>query len=314
MDLRNFINEWEAKYDQIENDEQEYKEIINLVSCNIKNSGSIDQEVFYRIIKWKSNRAIGKIQFDSYEEKYLPVIKECIREKFIERKIELLDKLEGIGVPIASTILHFIDPDTFPIIDMRTVRALNTLGYNISSSKKISSYLKYYSVIHNLKNYTKRSIREIDRALFSFDKITNKECEKKLEERNNMNKVDRKDKEQCIEIKHQILDELADKYIDDQKQREIFKHPGVWKKVKLNYLAGCILKARGVYDFSPLMIRKVICELIPPLLNLEDDALSGIVLTQDVHLQAPKEYNNGYPCLKKVGRGKYEFVGFINDV
>lgn len=108
----------------------------------------------------------------------------------------------------------------------------------------------------------------------------------------------------------QLLDKLADKYINDSNQCKIFKSSGVWQKVKFNYLAGYILTQSNRYVFSPLEIREVICELIGPIGELEDNSLSGIVLTQDVHLQAKREYNNGYPCLEKMGRGKYKFVGF----
>lgn len=110
----------------------------------------------------------------------------------------------------------------------------------------------------------------------------------------------------------QLLDKLADQYIDDSNQRKIFKSSGVWQKVKFNYLAGYILTQRNRYVFSPLEIREIICELIRPIGELEDNSLSGIVLTQDVHLQAKREYNNGYACLEKMGRGKYKFVGFNN--
>ena len=68
----------------------------------------------------------------------------------------------------------------------------------------------------------------------------------------------------------QLLDKLADQYIDDSNQRKIFKSSGVWQKVKFNYLAGYILTQRNRYVFSPLEIREIICELIRPIGELED--------------------------------------------
>lgn len=105
---------------------------------------------------------------------------------------------------------------------------------------------------------------------------------------------------------------LADKYITDSKQKEIFLESGVWLKVRLNYIAGLLLSNRGKEIFSPKEIRDIIREeIIPTLTEISDAQLSGTILTSDVHINAvsPK-WNNGYPCLEQIGRGKYRFIGF----
>ncbi len=106
--------------------------------------------------------------------------------------------------------------------------------------------------------------------------------------------------------------ELADKYITDQEQKEIFLHDGVWMKVRLNYIGGLILSKRGKTIFSPKDIRDVVREeLIPSLNEIDDAQLSGMLLTQDVHFNtASPKWHNGFPCLENVGRGKYRFSGF----
>jgi len=106
--------------------------------------------------------------------------------------------------------------------------------------------------------------------------------------------------------------ELSNKYITDDRQKEIFLQDGVWMKVRLNYIGGLILSKRGKTIFSPKDIRDVVREeLIPSLKEIDDGQLSGMLLTQDVHFNtvSPK-WHNGYPCLENVGRGQYRFLGF----
>lgn len=59
--------------------------------------------------------------FGIYENCFVKILQDSCDDG---RKIEMLDDLPGIGIPVASAILHFIKPDRFPIVDFRTVEAL----------------------------------------------------------------------------------------------------------------------------------------------------------------------------------------------
>lgn len=80
---------------------------------------------------------------------------------------------------------------------------------------------------------------------------------------------------------------LADKYITDDQQKEIFLSKDVWLKVKLNYIAGLILTQNGKVVFSPKDIRELLSSIIPSLSEISDNQLSGCLLTQDVCVDAP---------------------------
>ena len=109
----------------------------------------------------------------------------------------------------------------------------------------------------------------------------------------------------------EFSEHIADHYINDPKQKEFFLRKGIWLKVKLNYIAGLILTSRGKKVFSPKELRKVIIsELVPSLSEMSNKRLSSLILTQDVHKESNKEYNNGNYCLKKIDRGLYKFIGF----
>jgi len=72
---------------------------------------------------------------------------------------------------MASVVLHFMFPDTYPIYDVRTVEALNYFGYLESKTVSHKRYTKFCKVLNEIKRYVDNySLREIDRALFAFHK------------------------------------------------------------------------------------------------------------------------------------------------
>ena len=76
-------------------------------------------------------------------------------------------KLSGILDPVASTILHFMYPDKFPIKDVRTVGTLrdkDLLGEKVSYKDYRTEIFKIYD---NCKG--EFSLRQIDRALFTYN-------------------------------------------------------------------------------------------------------------------------------------------------
>ena len=87
-------------------------------------------------------------------------------------RLPILTALHGIATPTASTILHYIYPDLFPIIDIRTVEVLNLSGLLLNSKRNDAAYPEYQAVILTLqKQYPHWNLRQIDRALFTYHKV-----------------------------------------------------------------------------------------------------------------------------------------------
>jgi hypothetical protein len=83
----------------------------------------------------------------------------------------LLFELPGIGAPVASTLLQFIYPSLFPIIDRRTVDVLRHFGYIQYKSTGIAQYPAFMAAVLAIRDYCpKWTLREIDRAIFAFHK------------------------------------------------------------------------------------------------------------------------------------------------
>lgn len=171
-----FVVKWQARYDGIADDEDEYKGIKKMVREEIADTGSISKHTLKRIFQWKAARAWGYVDRDNIS-RYTNTIADVLHVKECMR-IAVLDKLPGIGIPIASTILHFIHPAIFPIVDIRTVETLQQAG-NLNASisvyhyrNTIKGYESFRSAIKELKaRFPRSSFREIDRALFAYHKV-----------------------------------------------------------------------------------------------------------------------------------------------
>jgi hypothetical protein len=323
---KDFIIKWEKNYDIHENDEVEYEYIVEKVGLEVRENNCISKDTFSRILNWKSPRLKGIVKINKFDELYSPIIKECNELTSHNEKIKKIISLHGIAIPTGTTILHFMYPSIFPIMDIHTAETLYFLGYLDSKSRTEKNYYNFLNTLNQIKNKTSFSLREIDRALFSYHKnITSNLSYNNSSTNSNNNKIygiskRKSSKYICLDnliseyynmTNIELMAKLSEKYIHEKKQKDIFLKEGVWTKVRLNYIAGLILTKRGFREFSPKEIREIIREeIIPSTDAISDSILAGLILTQDVHVDAKEEYNNGYPCLKKVEHGKYIFIGF----
>ncbi|MEA1985753.1 MAG: hypothetical protein U9N13_08920 [Euryarchaeota archaeon] len=146
----------------------DYGKIIKSVSYDVSTQHTLSKSTFYDIINWKSARTKGKLRSDyNY---YADAIRNVLAAPEHQR-VSMLVELQGIGVAIGSTILHFIYPEIFPIMDVRVINVLRNFGYLKARVQSISNYKKYHKIILGIEGQSKYSLREIDRALFAYDKI-----------------------------------------------------------------------------------------------------------------------------------------------
>lgn len=176
-----FIRKWHPQYK--EHDEKGYRDIIPVVSSDIARTHTISESTFKSILNWKTARAKGFVEWKNFAKykkgfrKALHALKGQGKTRNSRRALEVLDDLPGIGIPVASTILHFACPEVFPIVDFRTVGVLQESGH-LDKSKSlyhyrdtIPGYQSFRDAIANIVNQCpKRSLRQIDRALFAYHK------------------------------------------------------------------------------------------------------------------------------------------------
>src|SRR5690554_1019846 len=137
---KDFIEEWGTYYDAHEHDELKYQSIIQQIKHENLSGNFMSKNTFNQIIEWKSPRLKGIVKLDQYEDYYKPVIQKITDDNDLKMKLNLLIVLYGINIPTATTILHFIYPNVYPIMDFRTIESLIYFGILKSKGKSLKNY------------------------------------------------------------------------------------------------------------------------------------------------------------------------------
>jgi thermostable 8-oxoguanine DNA glycosylase len=91
--------------------------------------------------------------------------------------LKVLLSVNGVDLPMASTIFRFINPKVFQIIDRHAYRAIYGKKYPLYQStpteRKISVYFDYIDNLIELCNLRGLTFTSIDRLLYIFDKKNN---------------------------------------------------------------------------------------------------------------------------------------------
>jgi hypothetical protein len=165
-----FITTWHPKYDEIANDEAEYRNLVALTNMEIREKCTISRQTFIGILNWKSPRVKGIVRLNEFSVYEKGISAAYSAEE--NEKLKTLIQLRGIGTPVGSTILHFIYPNSFPIIDIRTAETLCYARRIKSKSTDFSNYISFrLEMLKIAKENPSFTLREIDRALFAYHKI-----------------------------------------------------------------------------------------------------------------------------------------------
>jgi thermostable 8-oxoguanine DNA glycosylase len=142
---------------------------------NLENA-SIDQSLINEIVLWKVNRYVRIGDGDMEQLKNLKVLKAGEHKRGNE-VLKALMGINGVDLPIASTILRFINPKVFQIIDRHAYRAVYGKKYPLyqatPTERKISLYFEYISDLIDLCKSKGLAFTTIDRLLYIFDKKNN---------------------------------------------------------------------------------------------------------------------------------------------
>jgi hypothetical protein len=81
-------------------------------------------------------------------------------------RLRLLLGLRGVGVAVASVVLHFADPDRYPIYDVRVRAALRRIGVRRRFPPTAAGWVIYAAVLRDLAARHQVSLRTLDKALW----------------------------------------------------------------------------------------------------------------------------------------------------
>lgn len=197
-----FIKEWEIRYYECGDscvDDQNYQNVLKSVQSEIVSIISLSPNTLDAILKWKlgvyyyppiSKKIPWHKYGQVYDSRFKVIVSQSVREDQMpyiltldEAKLykvlclpesPLINKIKdnpvGFGMPVASAVLHFIYPDKFPIIDVRTVETLyfgDKTSYYLDKNN-IADYEKFRNVILSLAQISCFSLHSIDRALSAY--------------------------------------------------------------------------------------------------------------------------------------------------
>ncbi|HEY6762747.1 MAG TPA: hypothetical protein VI318_24815, partial [Baekduia sp.] len=129
--------------------------------------GYYTREEFLAVVRWKSARVVPLAGENTAED-----IEEMTRAAFAAgdelARVRALLELRGVGVPVASALLHFAFPDRYPILDFR---ALATLGDTRRRTTYVpDEWVEYLTRCRGLAERNGVSMRVLDKALWQASK------------------------------------------------------------------------------------------------------------------------------------------------
>jgi hypothetical protein len=121
--------------------------------------GDYSRENLKIIVHWKSPRKIAYID-DNIDIEIARALRFASDLRTSERSaIDVLDKLHGVGVPVASAILTTMFTEGYTIIDFRTLESLGVIKVTTDS---IHYYLSYLEKCRELAGKHNVSLRTLD--------------------------------------------------------------------------------------------------------------------------------------------------------
>lgn len=129
--------------------------------------GHYTRDQFLVVCAWKSPRSRPLVEAN--EEATVRFATGAALTATDERaRMEALLALDGVGVPTASTLLYFAEPDRYPILD---VRALESLGQRATrSTYPVGYWLEYLAACRALALRHGVDLRTLDKALWQHSR------------------------------------------------------------------------------------------------------------------------------------------------
>jgi hypothetical protein len=131
----------------------------------------LDKGHFVDLACWKSERPRRR-----YKQNTDAFVREVTELAFQASddclRMHILTALDGVGMPVASALLHFAFPDRYPILDFHVVNTLARAGLWRGSEAPYftpAEWLKFTQLMRRLARRLGVQMRDLDKALWAFD-------------------------------------------------------------------------------------------------------------------------------------------------
>ena len=156
------IRLWADRYPESERCKDDW--LRNILQSALEQKQCLDREELRYLDIWKTN--YGRVEHH-LQNNERDTIRRRTREAYYTKRIEPLMTLKGLQqFPMASSLMHFICPDHFPVIDKRALWTLLNRQQDAGSNRGLwEAYVKKCLDIR--KDYG-TPLRTIDRALWQY--------------------------------------------------------------------------------------------------------------------------------------------------
>ena len=197
IDFQRWISEFESQWEdqpiEYKSESGEWKEehdlLFESMSTAIQSRGEISVDELQRISQWKVQGKRNDSNINQNNDREVERRSRAALEASSDvEAIEELTELSGVGVPMASTVLTVADPSHYAIIDYRAFRGLAAakpeliesdgyatlaefMGHFRTYLRKAEAYAFYMEHVREIAETEDLSPREVDIALWAFDKV-----------------------------------------------------------------------------------------------------------------------------------------------
>lgn len=157
----NWIDHWADRYPERSDDE-----VLDRIGPRVRERGFYDREDFLSVGEWKSPRP-KKSMASNTDEMIRDVTATALTAPLsIQHRVLMI--LNGVLVPMASSLLMVWQPDEHTVIDVRAVKSLVAYeGMSDPGAGKYPPYVEYLTLCKEIAQRCNRSLRVLDRALYA---------------------------------------------------------------------------------------------------------------------------------------------------
>ncbi len=122
---------------------------------------------------WKSPRAIHHVRSNS-PARVRAATRAALATRSEQRRLEELQQLRGVSVPMASAILTLLDPKRYGVIDIRVWQLLHKMGAVAQNADGVgfssNNWLRFLVILRHFARKFEMTARDIERTLFAAHK------------------------------------------------------------------------------------------------------------------------------------------------
>lgn len=161
------ILKYAAAYDKQYRDTEDEKIEVEMKRL-LQKQRYLRKKELVKIGRWKSKRPTRHYESGENDDLTVKEITEfSFRTKSDKARVKSLLTLKGVSWPVASTILHFVFPARYPIMDFRVIWSL---GWVQPSNYNFAFWQKYCKAINAISRRYNLPIRTVEKSLWKYSR------------------------------------------------------------------------------------------------------------------------------------------------